>query len=91
LPLPSAVGLGTYNVRVQINDENGHQATSAAVLLTVTSTAPTLTLAGDSSVNEGNVYTLNLSASEPGSATISGWTVNWGDGPRRTFPATRPP
>jgi streptogramin lyase len=31
-------------------------------------------------VSEGGVYTLNLAAIDPGDDTISGWTINWGDG-----------
>lgn len=40
---------------------------------------PALAIAGAASVNERAVYTLNLSASDPGH-TISGWSINWGDG-----------
>ena len=42
--------------------------------------APALAISGASSVNEGSSYTLNLSALDPGADTISGWTINWGDG-----------
>ena len=34
----------------------------------------------------GSTYTLNLSALGPGASTITGWTVNWGDGSVQTFP-----
>ena len=39
----------------------------------------TFTLSGASSVNEGALYTLNLSGIDPGH-TISSWAINWGDG-----------
>src|SRR5439155_26916896 len=41
---------------------------------------PTLTLSGASALNEGDTYTLNLAASDPGQDTITGWTIRWGDG-----------
>ena len=43
--------------------------------------APTLTISGAATVNAGYaVYTLNLSSSDPGTDTITSWTINWGDG-----------
>ena len=30
--------------------------------------------------NEGQLYTLNLSSNDPGTDTITSWTINWGDG-----------
>ena len=52
----------------------------------VANTAPTLTVTGAASVEEGAVYTLNLSASDPDSHTIIRWTINWGDGTIETIP-----
>src|SRR4029077_8222385 len=40
---------------------------------------PTLTISGAADVNEGALYTLNLSSSDPGTDTITQWTINWGD------------
>src|SRR6185436_17902545 len=48
--------------------------------LTIDNMAPTLTISGAVSVDEGSSYTLNLSSSDPGADTISSWTINWGDG-----------
>jgi streptogramin lyase len=39
-----------------------------------------LTATGAVTATNGSSYTLNLSASDPGDDTISGWTINWGDG-----------
>ena len=36
-------------------------------------------IAGTKSIDEGSSYTLYLLADDPGSDTISSWTVNWGD------------
>ena len=37
---------------------------------------PTISASGAATVNEGEIYTLNLSTSDP----IDTWTINWGDG-----------
>jgi hypothetical protein len=46
----------------------------------VTSQRLTLAISGAASINEGAVYTLSLSASGDDAASISKWTINWGDG-----------
>lgn len=66
-------------INVTVTDDKG-KSDSASASLTVVNVPPTLTLSGDSSVNEGSLYTLNLSASDPGDDTIDHWTINWGDG-----------
>ena len=48
--------------------------------MTVHNVAPTLTISGAADVNEGALYTLNLSSTDPGTDTITSWTINWGDG-----------
>ena len=48
--------------------------------LIVNNVAPTLTVTGSASVDEGSVYTLNLEASDPGDDTITQWIIAWGDG-----------
>ncbi|MFI5377904.1 MAG: PKD domain-containing protein, partial [Tepidisphaerales bacterium] len=49
--------------------------------VTIGNVAPTATLDGDETVNEGAWSTLNLSADDPGDNAIVSWTINWGDGP----------
>lgn len=70
---------GVYTVTVTINDNNGGTDTET-FSVTVNNVAPTLAISGASSVNEGSSYTLNLSSSDPGTDTISQWTIDWGDG-----------
>jgi len=53
---------------------------SDRLAVSVTNEAPTLTLSGDATVAEGAAYTLGLASSDPGTDTISQWTVTWGDG-----------
>ncbi len=49
------------------------------VAVTVTNVAPTLTVNGPAVVDEMETYTLTLSATDPGSETLS-WSIDWGDG-----------
>jgi len=46
----------------------------------VTNSPTTVNISGNSTVEEGEVYTLNLSATDPDGIEITGWTINWGDG-----------
>lgn len=70
---------GTYTIGVQVDDGNGGVDTSTTTV-TVNNIAPTLTTTGSGTAIAGSVYTLNLSATDPGADTITGWTINWGDG-----------
>jgi Ca2+-binding RTX toxin-like protein len=65
------------------SDEDG-TFNSNSLGITVDNVAPTLTIAGASTVNEGSSYTLSLSSSDPGADTITSWTINWGDGNTET-------
>jgi hypothetical protein len=68
-----------YTISATATDEDG-TFNSNSLNVTVDNVAPTLTIAGASSVDEGSSYTLSLSSSDPGQDTISSWTINWGDG-----------
>ena len=62
-----------------INDEGQFAASPLGVNVVVD--APTVTISGNSSVNEDDTYTLNLSATgNPSNHPITSWTINWGDG-----------
>jgi len=56
--------------------------TNAGWIARVNNVAPTLGATGAAAIAEGLTYTLNLSASDPGTDTIEYWTVDWGDGYR---------
>jgi uncharacterized delta-60 repeat protein len=75
-----ADGDNNYNISATATDEDGTYAAIAAVAVLVHNVAPSLTLSGAASIDEGSVYTLNLSSSDPGTDTITSWTINWGDG-----------
>src|SRR5439155_1215210 len=75
-----ADGPNACTISVDLTDEDGTFAVAGTRAVTVNNVAPTLTLSGASSVNEGSTYTLGLSASDPGADTINHWTITWGDG-----------
>jgi Ca2+-binding RTX toxin-like protein len=66
-------------------DEDGsYQANGLAV--TVNDVAPTIALAGNSTVNAGSQYKLTLgTVTDPGQDTVSKWIVHWGDGAEDPF------
>ena len=65
---------GVYTAVLSIN------STTIDIEVTVDNTPPTLAISGPATVLEGATYTLDLTATDPGSDTISGWTITWGDG-----------
>jgi hypothetical protein len=73
-----ADGSQVYSIHGTATDEDGTY--NAAASVEVTNVAPTLTINGAASVDEGSLYTLRLAASDAGDDTISQWTIDWGDG-----------
>ena len=72
-------GSNNYTITATATDLNGtYSANSQSV--TVNSVAPTLSISGAASANQGLSYPLSLSATETDGDTVTGWTVNWGDG-----------
>jgi Ca2+-binding RTX toxin-like protein len=82
-----AVGPNNYSITASITDGNGTYNASSPQSVTVNHVPPTLTISGNSSVNEQAAYTLNLSESDP-NHTVSGWSINWGDGSTQTISGT---
>jgi PKD repeat protein len=68
---------GTYTVTLTVTDERNISGTATGTA-TITATPLNPTISGNSSVNEGATYTLNLSFS--GSPAPTSWQVTWGDG-----------
>ena len=48
---------------------------------------PNVTIGGASTVQEGSLYTLDLSVSDPGPDTIAHWTITWVTAKSKRFPA----
>ena len=66
-----ADGPNSYTISATATDNHGTYNASNTVAITVDNVAPTLTLSGAPSVNEGSTYTLGLASSDPGADTIS--------------------
>ncbi|WP_406694298.1 PKD domain-containing protein [Singulisphaera sp. Ch08] len=82
---------GTYAVSLRVTTTLGDQTytNTEVAVLTVTNTAPTLTLSGAGIVEVGSLFTLGLSSSDPGVDAVRTWTVDWGDGSQaETFNGT---
>ena len=71
---------GNYTISATATDEDGTHSAGNTVNVAVQNVVPTLTISGAAVADEGSLYTLNLSSSDPGADTISKWTINWGDG-----------
>src|SRR5262249_40020676 len=73
-------GTGLRTIIATATDEDSTFAATNTLAVIVDNVPPTLMISGADSANEGALYTLNLSASDPGADTIVNWTINWGDG-----------
>jgi hypothetical protein len=75
-----ADGPDEYTVTVTVTDSLS-AFDSATFTVTVNNVAPNIALTGDSSVNEGSLYSLGLGAvTDPGQDTVSDYSIDWGDG-----------
>src|SRR5262249_43164168 len=73
-----AVGPNNYTIIAAATDEDGTYPAGNTVTVQVRHAAPTLTISGAATVNEGAIYTLNLTGKS--SHPLNQWTINWGDG-----------
>lgn len=75
-----ADGPASGNVTITARD-NQNSAATATFAYSVNNIAPTISLSGNATVNEGSPYTLNLGVvTDPGQDTIQSYIINWGDG-----------
>ena len=70
---------GTYTLTYTVTDDDSGVGIDT-VLIMVDNVAPTLTISGAATVDEGSLYTLSLSSVDPGFDTITSWEITWGDG-----------
>src|SRR5213075_3273948 len=82
-----ADGPATRSVTVDLVDEDGTFLNRAnAFSVTVNNVAPSITISGAASANEGSSYSLTLGAvSDPGTDTVTSYVVHWGDGNSDTY------
>ncbi len=72
-------GPASITVSLQVTDSQNRTSVDT-LTVTVDNVAPTLTVTGAGTANEGSLYSVNLGSSDPGTDMISSWTINWGDG-----------
>jgi len=72
-------GDADYAFTVRVSDTAGGSATRSFAVH-VTNVAPTLLAGGLQAVYVGEVFTLELSSSDPGADTLTQWRIDWGDG-----------
>ncbi|MGE5376114.1 MAG: Ig-like domain-containing protein [Bacteroidota bacterium] len=77
-------GPATSTVSVRVKDSDNAYSNTSSIIVAIANVAPTLTISGNADVDEGSLYTLNLSSSDPGTDTIAHWTIDWGDGSVQT-------
>ncbi|WP_197529099.1 cadherin-like domain-containing protein [Aeoliella mucimassa] len=80
---------GVYEVVLTVTDSALHTSESVPLTITVADVAPTATLSGAATVNEGASYTLTLdSINDPGDDTVTDVVIDWGDGIVETYELT---
>ena len=84
-----ADGPATENIIVDLTDEDGTFTNCANPLaVSVTNVPPTIAISGNAHTPEGSIYFLALGAiTDPGTDTVSQWTVHWGDGQTSVYNA----
>ena len=83
-----ADGAAIRDVRVDLFDGQNTYTGAGTGRITVNDVAPTLSISGATAVQSGVAYNLALSQQDPGDDTISGWTIDWGDGTTSTVAGT---
>ena len=75
----AADGAANWQFTVRVTDSAG-SAVERSFGVQVQDVAPTLSVTGPATAEDGQDYVLDLAASDPGQDTISQWTIDWGDG-----------
>jgi hypothetical protein len=84
-----ATGPNNWTISATATDNVGTYAAANTVSVTVNHVAPTLSISGPGSVNEGATYTLSLLGSD--THPITKWTITWGDGSPAQTVSGNPP
>jgi len=72
-------GPNSYTVSASVHEDDGNTFNTSWTV-TVNNVAPDFNLAGADHVAEGSTYSVHHVYNDPGEDTISGWTIDWGDG-----------
>ncbi|MDD3329415.1 MAG: PKD domain-containing protein, partial [Zoogloea sp.] len=74
---------GSYTVTITVDDQQGqpNSVETDSFTVVVSNVQPTLALAGDNTVEQGQPYTLSLgNVVDPGADTVTRYSIDWGDG-----------
>jgi hypothetical protein len=81
-----ADGPANRTITVDLVDEDGTFLAAGTTSVIVDNVAPTISPDRPGHVNEGSTYSLALGAvTDPGTDTVTEWTVHWGDGSSDTY------
>ncbi|HWE96313.1 MAG TPA: PKD domain-containing protein [Tepidisphaeraceae bacterium] len=70
---------GPATIIASVVDATGTYANAGSLPITISS-APTVTLSGNSTIAVGSIYTLNLGAASDPGYSPTGYIIHWGDG-----------
>ena len=73
-----ADGPAARSFTVRVSD--GTRTDEKSFDLNVLNVAPTIKASGASAIDVNTTYTINFSATDPGTDTIQSWSIAWGDG-----------
>ena len=76
-----ADGISYPTITVDLRDEDGTHSGAGVLLLAVNNVVPSIVLIGDTSANEGSLYTLSMGQiTDSDDDTVTRIVVHWGDG-----------
>ncbi len=79
-------GNASHTVGVRVGDGHADSFFDVFFDISVHNVAPTLAISGPATGHEGQAYSLALGHSDPGQDTLSGWSIDWGDGTQGAYP-----
>jgi hypothetical protein len=66
-------------------DSHGAASSTRSFTVIVGNVAPTFTVEVPATIRAGEAFSITLSASDPGTDTITQWAIDWGDGTQSTL------
>lgn len=73
-------GNADYTISIELVNEDGKFLNTESLDVNVRDVAPSVSIKADSSVNEGDIYNLALTPSDPGDDSVEYYLVDWDDG-----------
>ena len=81
-----ADGSAVYAITVDVVDEDGTWLAAGSLARAIDNVAPSATVTGADSINEGSIYTLTVGlVNDPGADTRADYRISWGDGSIESF------